>query len=165
MKFETHIEGNTRSVEIDEHGGRFTVTVDGRCYEADIVQPEPGLLTFYIGDRIVEVHVAESAGENAYRVQAGNRVIEVQVIDRKHRHASAEVGVEGTQTLTAPMPGRVVDVLVSVGDAVERGQGILVVEAMKMQNEVKSPKDGVVKDIRTAVGDAVNAGQVLAVVE
>jgi biotin carboxyl carrier protein len=98
---------------------------------------------------------------DSVRVQIGAHSAEVRVIDRKRRRAGAHSGGEGEQTLCAPMPGKVVAILASVGDAVDVGQGIVVVEAMKMQNEVKAAMAGVVADIRVGIGDTVNAGQVL----
>jgi len=71
---------------------------------------------------------------------------------------------EGSQRVIAPMPGKVVRVLVKVGDAIEVGNGILVVEAMKMQNEVRSPKSGKIERLLVSEGQAVSAGEVLAVV-
>lgn len=84
---------------------------------------------------------------------------------RALRSAGAAAGLEGRQTVTAPMPGKVVRVLVAEGDTVERGQGLVVIEAMKMQNELKAPKSGQVMSIGAAEGTAVAAGQMLAVVE
>jgi biotin carboxyl carrier protein len=86
-------------------------------------------------------------------------------VDRKHRRQHSEHDNEGRQQLTAPMPGKIVRVLLSVDEAVASGQGVVVVEAMKMQNEIKSPKSGRVVEIRVNEGDTVDAGQVLAVVE
>ena len=91
---------------------------------------------------------------------------DVEIVDpRAVRRRGASGTVEGRQTLTAAMPGKVVRVLVSEGDTVEAGQGIVVVEAMKMQNEVKSPKAGTVVKIAASEGSTVNAGELLAVVE
>ena len=72
---------------------------------------------------------------------------------------------EGRQTIVAPMPGRVVRVLVSIGDRVLAGQPIVVVEAMKMENELRSPKDGVVREVNVQAGGAVEARAVLVVIE
>jgi biotin carboxyl carrier protein len=116
-----------------------------------------------VGPRVVEARVS-SLGD-LLRVTVRDRTVDVKVIDRKHRAAGHDAGVEGRETLTAPMPGKVVAVLASVGEAVERGQGIVVVEAMKMQNEVRASKAGSVVELRVGVGDTVNAGQTLAVVE
>jgi biotin carboxyl carrier protein len=78
------------------------------------------------------------------------------------RHAGSEA--EGRQQIVAPMPGKIVRVLVIAGDRVEAGQGLLVVEAMKMQNEIRSPKSGTVESVQVEEGQAVNAGEVLCVV-
>ena len=77
----------------------------------------------------------------------------------------AGAGAEGPRPVKAPMPGRVVRVLVEVGDEVAEGQGVVVIEAMKMQNELKSPKAGRVVRVAVAVGDTVGSGDVLVVVE
>ena len=82
---------------------------------------------------------------------------------RSRRGAAARA--EGPRKITAPMPGKVVRILAPAGAAVEAGQGVIVIEAMKMQNELKSPKQGVVKKINVAEGDTVNPGDALAVVE
>jgi biotin carboxyl carrier protein len=90
----------------------------------------------------------------------------VEVVDpRAVRRRGEGASVEGRQTLKAAMPGKVVRVLVREGDSVEAGQGVVVVEAMKMQNEVKSPKSGIVVKVSTVEGSTVNAGEVLAIVE
>lgn len=165
MKFETQTGDTTYTIEIDEAEGRFRIVVDGREHEGEVLRPEPGVYTFFVGARVVEARVSDVPGTDSLRVKIGDRSADVRVIDRKHRHAGGDAGLEGRQTLTAPMPGKVVAVLAAAGDAVERGQGIVVVEAMKMQNEVRAAKDGAVVEIRVSVGDTVNAGQVLAVVE
>ena len=165
MKVETKIGETTHTVEIDVEAGRFRLVVDGRTYDGELLRPRPGVYTFFVGSRVVEAHVGSVPGTEAVRVKVGDRSADVLVIDRKHRRTSSEAGAEGRQVLVAPMPGKVVAVLAEVGDAVERGRGILVVEAMKMQNEVKAARDGVVAEIRVAVGDTVNAGQVLAIVD
>jgi biotin carboxyl carrier protein len=165
MKIETQIGGRTQTVEIDEREGRFHLTVDGREYEGDVLRPAPGVYTFLVGSRVVEARVGQAAAAESFRVEIGGHSADVRVIDRKHRHAGSDASAEGKQTLVAPMPGKVVAVLVAPGAEVERGQGILVVEAMKMQNEVKAPRDGVVAEVKVCAGDTVNAGQVLAVIE
>lgn len=165
MKLDAQIGDATHAIEIDEANGRFRLTVDGREIEGDVLRPEPGVYTFFVGSRVVEARVGDVAGSDATRVRVGDRSVDVRVIDRKRRMAGGDAGVEGRQTLTAPMPGKVVAVLVPAGTAVERGQGVLVVEAMKMQNEVKAAKAGVVAEVRVSVGDTVNAGQVLATID
>ena len=163
MKLDTELGGTARSIEIDEDAGRFRLVVDDRVVEGDVLRPEPGVYSFRVGTRVVEARV--SALGDLQRVQIGDRSVDVRVVDRKHRAPGHEARVEGRETLVAPMPGKVVAILVQAGEAVERGRGVVVVEAMKMQNEVRSAKDGTVVEVRVAVGDTVNAGQLLAVVE
>lgn len=165
MKLETHIGDQKHEVEIDEEAGRFRLVVEDRIIEGEVLRPEPGVYTFYVGSRIVEARVSAIAGVDASRVQIGERSLDVRIVDRKHRQPGVDHSSEGRDILTAPMPGKVVAILVPEGEQVERGQGVIVVEAMKMQNEVKTGRAGVVADVRVSVGDTVNAGQVLAHVE
>src|SRR4030095_8954740 len=99
------------------------------------------------------------------RVEINGQRFSIKIIDRKHRRPALERGIEGRQHLVAPMPGKVVRVLLAAGDPVNQGQGVVVVEAMKMQNEIKSPKSGHIVEVRVSEGATVNANQVLAVVE
>jgi biotin carboxyl carrier protein len=165
MRLEARVGDATRTIEIDEERGRFRLVVDGREVEGAVLRPQPGVYTFFVGARVVEARVGALPGTDAARVMIGDRSVDVRVVDRKHRSAGGDAGVEGRQTLLAPMPGKVVAILVPAGVAVDRGQGVLVVEAMKMQNEVKASRAGVVAEVRVAVGDTVNAGQLLAVVD
>lgn len=84
---------------------------------------------------------------------------------RRWRRSGTAAGAQGRASIVSPMPGKVVRILAAVGDEVAAGQGIVVVEAMKMQNELKSPRDGRVSEIRVSENDGVGAGTVLAVVE
>jgi len=163
MKYETEINGRQVAVELEERDGHVTATVGERRYEIDVVRPEDGAYLLFTSDDVYEAHVwAEGDG---LRVRLRDRTFQAQVIDRKHRRAAADHGVEGRQQLTAPMPGKVVRVLCATGDEVAAGQGVIVVEAMKMQNEIKSPKAGRVTEVRVSEGATVTANQVLAVVE
>jgi biotin carboxyl carrier protein len=100
-------------------------------------------------------------------VTLGGRTIQATVNGRRTRRAAAEGGGghDGEQSVVAPMPGRVVRVLVAAGDPVELRQSVVVVEAMKMENELRSPKKGRVKSIGVTPGTSVEAGRVLVVVE
>ncbi|HQR38411.1 MAG TPA: hypothetical protein PLF26_08405 [Blastocatellia bacterium] len=164
MKLEAHIDGAIRGVEIDLDGSAFRLRVDGRDVTGDVRLPEAGVYTFYVGSRVIEARVSRLAADNTVRVQIGAETAEVLIVDPKRRRPGSHGSSEGEQTLVAPMPGKVVALLANVGDEVAIGQGVIVVEAMKMQNEVKAAKAGVVAEIRAAVGDTVNAGQVLATI-
>ncbi|HYP29235.1 MAG TPA: biotin/lipoyl-containing protein [Blastocatellia bacterium] len=164
MKYEAEIDGRKVTVDLEARGARVEAVIDGRRYTLEVAQPEPGSYLLFSGDKVYEARVWEEAPASL-RVKLRDRLFSAKVHDRKHRRAAAEQGEEGMQYLTAPMPGKVVKVLHGAGDEVSAGEGVVVVEAMKMQNEIKSRKAGRVIELRVSEGATVNAGQVLAVVE
>ncbi len=165
MKFEIEIEGKLRRVELARVGEVARWTIDGRALEADATEVSPGVYSILIDGESFEVHV-EPKGDGGLRVTSGGREFAAALRDprqwKRYRGAGAEA--EGRQQVTAPMPGKIVRVLAKTGDSVEAGQGILVVEAMKMQNEIRSPKSGTLERLLVVEGQTVNAGQVVATV-
>jgi biotin carboxyl carrier protein len=128
------------------------------------VQVEPGVWSLIDGNRQRELRI-EREGED-YRVTLLGRSTLVRVEDpRAWTGAARGVGAVGAAKVASPMPGRVVRVLVEVGHIIEAGQGVVVVEAMKMQNELKSPIAGTVTQVQALEGANVNGNQVLVVVE
>lgn len=164
MKYEVEIQGRQVTVEFEQRNGRIQARVGARDYDIEVVSPEAAVYTLLAGDRVYEARVWEPE-PNSLSVTISGRVFATSIIDRKHRRPTIEHGIEGRQNLVAPMPGKVVRVLLAAGDEVALGQGVVVVEAMKMQNEIKSPKAGRVIEVRVIEGATVNANQVLAVVE
>ena len=164
MKYEVEIRGQMVNVELEQRDGRVEARVGTRHYDLEVISPEAGVYTFLAGDRIYEARVW-AREPNSLSVTIGGQSFPTRVIDRKHRRSTVEHGIEGRQNLVAPMPGKVVRVLLAAGDEVTPGQGVVVVEAMKMQNEIKSPKAGRVLEIRVTEGANVDANQILAVVE
>ncbi len=164
MKYEAEIDGQSISLELDEKDGRLFARVDARQYDIEVQHPEDGVYLFFVGDKIYELRVAVSE-KNLMEVVARGNTFAVRLIDRKHWRIGAEHSADGRKQLLAPMPGKVVRVLLGEADEVEAGQGVVIVEAMKMQNEIKSPKSGRVVEIRVSEGETVTANQVLAVVE
>jgi biotin carboxyl carrier protein len=163
MKYEAEIDGHQISLEIEQRNGRVLATIGQRSYDLEVESPEPGVYLMFLGNEVHEARVW-SADMGALRVKLGSRQFTASIIDRKHRR-TVEHRPEGPQQLTAPMPGKVVRVLLKPGDEVAAGQGVVVVEAMKMQNEIKSPKAGRILEVRVAEGENVDNKQVLAVVE
>lgn len=164
MKLDVEIGGRTRHVEIAGQGRHLRGALDGRPFEADATEAAPGIYSILIGGHSFEACV-EPCGPGL-RVHIGDRDFSAEVLDPRQwrRGRGTALATEGRQSVTAPMPGKVVRVLVKAGDAVEAGQGLLVVEAMKMQNEIRAPKSGSVERLMVADGQAVNAGDVLAIV-
>jgi biotin carboxyl carrier protein len=169
MKFEVKLTGPSgkrlTTVELERDGERWRVSLDGKVVNADAVEIDSNTLSLLIDGRSYEVLVTPTP-DGALKLQTGQHEFTAEVVDprawRGRTHGALEV--EGRQHVVAPMPGKVVRVLVQDGDTVEAGQGILVVEAMKMQNEIRSPKGGMVERLNVKEGQPVNAGEVLCVI-
>lgn len=165
MKYEIHISGKKRIVELTRDSDRWQISLDGQLLDADAVEIAPHTLSILLNGESHEVHIT-SAPDGSLKIQTGHHEFAAEVVDPRawsgRRHAHAEL--EGRQQVLAPMPGKVIRVLVKVGDTVEAGQGLLVVEAMKMQNEIRSPKSGTIERLLAKEGQPVNAGETLCIV-
>jgi biotin carboxyl carrier protein len=164
MKLQAELNHEKHEVEIRRDGDKVFATIDGRSYELEASEPEPNIFLLKHEGRIYEVHV--SPGQPS-QIRIGSNEFEISIYDQKRLRGSGadhEHG-EGLAEIRTAMPGKVVRILVETGTEVKKGDGIIVVEAMKMQNEMKSPKDGIVKEIRASEGITVNAGDILAIIE
>jgi len=168
MKLAIQLEGKPHTVELVRVDERLRCNLDGRALEADAVEVAPGVYSILMGGESLEVLVEPraEAGVSGLRVFVGSREFAADVRDprqwQRRRGAAAEA--EGRQQVLAPMPGKIIRVLAKAGDSVEMKQGLVVVEAMKMQNEIRSPKSGVVERIMVTEGQTVNTGEVLAII-
>lgn len=166
MKYEVRISGKTHIVELERRADGWQASIEGKSgITADVGEIAPNVFSILLSGRSHEVYVTPSSGGQLQLHTSGLEFL-AEVIDprswRGRRHGGAEA--EGRQQILAPMPGKVVRVLMKAGDTVEAGQGLLVVEAMKMQNEIRSPKSGKVERVLVAEGQAVNAGEALCIV-
>ncbi|HXZ19023.1 MAG TPA: biotin/lipoyl-containing protein [Candidatus Acidoferrales bacterium] len=164
MKLKIELAGRTRTLELSRAGPRLTATLDGQAIEADAVEVGPGIYSLLIAGASFEAQVEPAAA--GLTVAIGGSRVPLRVVDPRQWQGrrGASVEAEGRQQILAPMPGKVVRLLAQQGEKVDAGQGILVVEAMKMQNEIRSPKTGTVERLLVTEGQAVNAGEVVAVV-
>ncbi|HMI50956.1 MAG TPA: biotin/lipoyl-containing protein [Candidatus Saccharimonadales bacterium] len=170
MKLEVQITSPsgklTRVVEFEREADCWKIALDGQAIDADVVEIAPNIFSILFNGESHEIRIAP-ASSGALTIQTGTHEFTAEVIDPRawsgRRHSHAEL--EGRQQITAPMPGKVVKVLVQAGERVEAGQGLLVVEAMKMQNEIRSSKTGTVERLLVKEGQPVNAGDVLALVD
>ena len=172
MTFEIEVNGRTRTASVEPigapgaGGGRFRIRIDGVVHEVDASATELGLSILYAENgRGTDVAITESApGELLLQLP---RVMLTAAVDarRYRRGSSAQKAAAGEARVTAPMPGRVLRVLVKAGDDVVARQGLVVVEAMKMENEIASPKAGRVKEVAVSDGQSVESGRLLVVVE
>jgi biotin carboxyl carrier protein len=164
MTYEISIDGKDYRLELNQAEGRWSCRLDGREIEVDAVLARPDVLSLRIGNKAYEVKCERVP--NDVHIWVGSHRFAPEVRDpRSLRSRTRTVDEHGPKRLTAPMPGKVVRILLAQGAEVEAGAGVMVVEAMKMQNEVKSPKKGTIQKILVSEGAAVNAGDVLAIVE
>jgi biotin carboxyl carrier protein len=172
MKLQLEIAGRLRSVELEigndkpgDSARRYAATLDGQPIEFEAQLLHPGVLSLLIGHRAYRVVFEDDAEEPAVYIAGERHLYRIDDPRSLKARRSHTQGHDGPKPIKASMPGRVVRLLAQPGDTVEVNQGVVVIEAMKMQNELKSPKAGKVADLRVAPGDTVTAGEVLAVIE
>jgi biotin carboxyl carrier protein len=165
MKWQAQVNGVERTLETErDASGTFRVDLDGASLDVDAVETVPGSWSLLIGGKAFEARV--QAEGDKIGVQCGGEEFRVALHDPRawRRSHGGALEAEGRQQVTAPMPGKVVRVLVAAGETVELGQGLVVVEAMKMQNEIRAPKSGVVERLTVREGQAVSSGEAIAVI-
>jgi biotin carboxyl carrier protein len=180
VNVEIELNGRRRAVDVRRDGGRWIVTIDGRAHRADVSEidgrwslllgPPDGGAGVEASDgpwRSHEVSFEADGAESVVRVDG--KPVRLTVIDARaggwRRAHETAAGADGPRAIVAPMPGRIVKVLVRRGDAVAARQGVIVVEAMKMENELRAPRAGIVADVRVSEGMSVEANAVLVTLE
>jgi biotin carboxyl carrier protein len=164
MKFDLTIDGKSSHIEILSPRPACRFVFDGQPERAaNVEDPEPGVYSVLMDGRSYEARVEETPTALVVVIDGFRFEVDVRDPRRMSRRHDGR-GAEGVQSITAPMPGKVVRVLVAVGDPVEAGQGIVVVEAMKMQNEMKARNPGTVLTLTAREGATVAAGDILATV-
>jgi len=145
--------------------GHVSAEIGDRVYNLDVREIEPDSYMFFLNTNVHECRV--SGSDSTFEVSIHGRNYSVTIVDPKRLRSgqNSDRHHHGVAEILAPMPGKVVRVQTESGATVQKGAGVIVVEAMKMQNEMKSPRDGVVVSIKVKPGDTVNAGDVLAVIE
>ena len=163
MKLQADIGGEMRDVEIRREGRDVRATVDGREYSLDVSQPEPHTFLIKNDSEVYEAYVADDGNT----VGISGQSIDVKILDPKRLRGGSAAGADdsGKAEIRTAMPGKVVRIVVAQGNTVEKGASVIVVEAMKMQNEMKAPKAGTIVEVRVAEGDTVGAGDLLVVIE
>lgn len=167
MIYDIVLGGKSYPVKVTaEAEGSYTVSVEDRQYAVDLTEPQPNLFSLLLNGKSYEVGIDTDRDE--FSLYLWDRFFRLTVQDPRHKALQGKGRLDqagGRAEISAPMPGKVVKILAPAGTEVKEGQGVVVVEAMKMENELASPKDGVVKEILTEEGRAVDSAEVLAVVE
>ncbi len=158
MRFIARHDEKETEVEVERHGARYRVRIGERWIEVDLVDAGGFVRSLRLedGTQFSLLHHREG---NVHEITLGSSTIPIEIIDplaHRRRRGEDDMGTGGA--VKALMPGRVVRVLVSKGDTVQRGAGLLILEAMKMENEIQAPIDGVVDEIFVTPGDTVESG-------
>lgn len=165
MTYDIVIDGKVHRLKLERRDNSWLCVLDDREIVVDAILSRRNVISLLIDGKAWEVKREQTATDLHIWVRGARYEAEVRdPRSLRSRRAGAE-SAAGPRKVTAPMPGRIVRVLVGEKQEVEQGQGLLVVEAMKMQNELKSPKKGTVQKLLATSGTAVNAGDVLAIVE
>lgn len=164
MKYIATVGDEQYTIDINQDG---QITVDGEVINIDMRQLEDTTMySLIIEGRSHDIRMHE--GDGAYLVQMSGEIFDVVVEDERTRRLAGLRGTPAAITdeidIKAPMPGVVVEVPVKEGDAIEKGDIVIILESMKMQNEFKSPKTGVIKKIRVKIGDKVDQNAVMVTV-
>jgi biotin carboxyl carrier protein len=172
VTFEVEVNGRTRLVGVELVAGidgRYRVTIDGATHTIDAREVDESTLSLIlldVGGACHDVEIVDGPVAGDLLVRTWDGLLPVSVDKRRRRRSGGDMGGgAGEQRVVAPMPGKVVRVLVKPGDEVTARQGLVVVEAMKMESEIGSPKAGRIKEVSVAAGTSVEAGRLLVVVE
>lgn len=167
MRFEVQLESlsgtRNHTVDLECAGDQWRIILNGEPVDADVVEIAPNTLSILLRGESHEIRVSRSS-DGLLTIQTGLREFTAEVTDQRSWRGRrlGHVEVQGRQQIAAPMAGKVIRLLVKAGEKVEVGQGLLVVEAMKMQNEIRSTKSGTVERLLAQEGQPVNAGETLA---
>ncbi|MDP3940667.1 MAG: biotin/lipoyl-containing protein [Deltaproteobacteria bacterium] len=166
MIYHVTLEGNDHVIDVSEiEPNVYRVSVDGNERVVDAHATERTVYSLIIGGESIEANVVERQG--GFQMTIEGDFYDLDVVDERRRvlNRAETAGGAGAADIKAQMPGKVLKVLVEPGQAVEVGQGVIVLEAMKMENEIKSPTTGTVKEVAVETGQAVESGQRLVLVE
>ncbi|MEW6338770.1 MAG: acetyl-CoA carboxylase biotin carboxyl carrier protein subunit [Acidobacteriota bacterium] len=164
MRFWVARDGERVDLSVRRIGARFEVNADGRSHDVELLPVAPGLASLVCADGRSYSLAAQRLGAGLWRISLGDREFEVRLRDPLEREIAGREGVAaGPQEIRAPIPGKVVGIAVAPGDAVRAGQPLLILEAMKMENQIRSEGAGTVQDVLVEPGATVEGGQILLV--
>jgi biotin carboxyl carrier protein len=166
VQYEIEVNGRIRQVSAERAGDRFAVSVDGRTWDVDARRVDGRTVSLIVGrGASYEVGIVPDAATGLLGVRVGAAGCAVSFNGRRRvRPEDRDHGASGPQRLVAPMPGKIVRVAVKPGEAVRARQTVVVIEAMKMENELRAARDGIVGDLPAREGAPVVAGELLAVI-
>lgn len=167
MSTEIKINDRTALVEvISREGDKVIISIDGKKYEADVVMVEKGVYSIIIDHKSHNIELINTDSKN-YLVNTYSKSYDVEIIDSESKYQKSRKRADNEQgsVISSPMPGKVVKILVKVGDEVKAGDTVVIVSAMKMESEYKVKQDRIIREIKVKEGDIIQANQPLVVIE
>jgi len=169
MELELNLEGRKAILkEISREGNQLTIAVDDEIFHVDLVKVGPAEYSLLYKGRSYNIEVVPGLEPKHYTVNTFYFTSEIEVVDAETRYIRSRDNASGghaSNIIRSPMPGKIVKILSKVGDAIEAGQTVIIVSAMKMESEFKASKPGIISEIPVAEGDTVDGNQVLVVIE
>jgi len=160
MSLEVKVKDRKAKIEVlEQKGSVYRVKIDEKEYELDVEKVNDGIYSVIHNGHSVNMELTEGDAANKYTVSTGKENYDVKIIDAASRYRNASGGdlEGGDRFISSPMPGKVVKILVAEGDAVKKGETVIVISAMKMESEYKSLFDGVIKKVLVSEGDTTEA--------
>ena len=158
MKFVARHDGVDYQIDVERHGSGYRVRIDDRSMLADMVEAGPYVRSLRLEDG-TQISLVHHRDGNAHEISMMNAAVRLELIDPlAMRRKRSDDAAGGGGTMKALMPGRIVRILVNKGDTVRKGAGLLILEAMKMENEIQATTDGVVEELFVTQGQTVEAG-------
>jgi biotin carboxyl carrier protein len=157
MELEFSVEERAYKLEVDHKDGEYLIKLGDKQFNVDSQPISENCLSLLVDGKAYTVFIAEDQGKRYISVQGEQFCVEEVKAETGARSMAESAALKGVPTIASPMPGKVVKILVAEGDRVEKGQGLVIVEAMKMENEIRSASAGVVKKINFNEGDLVDA--------
>ncbi len=168
MQYEVDVQGRVRHVTVHRSGGAFDVSIDGRTWRVDAARIDAhgrAMSLLVEPGASYDIGFAPDPATGLLYVRVGATQVAVALNGRRRRHDDAGQAGTGPQRIVAPMPGKVIRVGVKPGDEVRAKQTVVVIEAMKMENELKAGRDGTVAELHAQEGASVDAGTLLVVIQ
>jgi biotin carboxyl carrier protein len=159
MELELNIENQLRKLQVEFKDGQYHVNLDGKEYLVNSSVISDHCLSLLVNGKAFTVYLTEANGKKYISIGGEQFLVQETALESVRASSRDSSGIAEEPVAASPMPGKVVKILVKAGDKVERGQGLVIVEAMKMENEIKSPVNGIVEKISFAPGDLVDAAQ------
>lgn len=161
---EVQIGNRVAEVELISKDKNFVrLSINGEEYEVDVTMLEDGVYSILHNGRSYNAELSRSEDNKSYKVNAAFSTYDVKIIDEKAKYLRMRKDADDRQDnkIASPMPGKIVSIPVKAGDVLAKGDTVIVIEAMKMQNSIKVASDCTVKEILVNEGDAINANQLL----